>query len=152
MKKKLVILGVFAATIVVFSQCHKAEVFPDDEYDARLSGGAATIFDQSSRAFTNSIDGLTGLDRRAQSLGDAAFEQPFIASSTAAGAHFTGLGPVFNNVSCISCHHNDGKGTPTAGFTNSSPAIPHEHPPVPTSLVARLLPAATAVSCRTAHW
>ena len=120
MKKKLVILGVFAAIIAIFSQCHKAEVFPTDEYDPRLSGGAATVFDQTSRAFTNAIAGLTGRDEKAQSLGDAAFEQPFIASTTAPGAHFTGLGPIFNNVSCISCHHNDGKGTPTAGFTNSS--------------------------------
>jgi CxxC motif-containing protein (DUF1111 family) len=46
-----------------------------------------------------------------------AFEQTFVA---AGAVKFGGLGPVFNNVSCISCHHNDGKGTPTAGFATSS--------------------------------
>jgi CxxC motif-containing protein (DUF1111 family) len=32
----------------------------------------------------------------------------------------SGLGSMFNNVSCMSCHHNDVKGTPTAGAANLS--------------------------------
>jgi CxxC motif-containing protein (DUF1111 family) len=50
-------------------------------------------------------------------LGDHAFEQTFVSNPAPVNG---GLGPLFNNVSCISCHHNDGKGTPTAGQSNSS--------------------------------
>jgi CxxC motif-containing protein (DUF1111 family) len=63
------------------------------------------------------MPGLNERDERVHETGDAAFEQTFV---TAPAPVNSGLGPVFNNVSCISCHHNDGKGTPTAGFSNSS--------------------------------
>ena len=115
--KKLKILILCAAVVIVLIQCNKADVFPDDGYDTRLSGGAATVFDATSKAFTHPVDGLNTRDMHVHELGDASFEQSFV--SAPAPVH-SGLGPVFNNVSCISCHHNDGKGTPTAGFNNSS--------------------------------
>lgn len=115
--KKLSLLSLLSASIVLFSQCHKAQDFDDEHFDERLSGGAATVFDESSRAFTRPMPGLGGHDMYVHGLGDAAFEQTFVASP--APLH-GGLGPIFNNVSCISCHHNDGKGTPTAGFATSS--------------------------------
>ena len=97
--------------------CNKASIFNEADYDERLSGGMATIFDETSKAFSHSIDGLNTRDAKIHEIGDAAFEQTFIAAPSLING---GLGPVFNNVSCISCHHNDGKGTPTAGFTTSS--------------------------------
>lgn len=115
--RKPLLLALVAGSIVLFGQCHKANEFPVDEFDERLSGGAATVFDESSRAFTHSIPSLSARDLYIHGLGDAAFEQSFVAAP--APLH-GGLGPIFNNVSCISCHHNDGKGIPTAGFANSS--------------------------------
>ena len=103
--------------IIVFTQCNKADIFPDSGYDARLSGGAATVFDATSKAFTHEVDGLSARDLQVHELGDASFEQSFVSAPAIIHG---GLGPMFNNVSCISCHHNDGKGTPTAGFNNSS--------------------------------
>ncbi|HEX4850267.1 MAG TPA: di-heme oxidoredictase family protein, partial [Puia sp.] len=114
--KKLYVISFIGALVVAFSMCHKAEVFPDNGYDERLSGGAATIFDASSKAFTNMIEGLDGRDEEVHEFGDKAFEQVFVAPPAPL---FAGLGPVFNNVSCINCHRNDGEGIPTAGFSNS---------------------------------
>lgn len=116
MKKPGIVL-LMASLSLLLSQCHKAEEFSEADYDARLSGGAATVFDESSRAFTHGIASLAGRDLEIHELGDKHFEQTFVSAPAPVNS---GLGPVFNNVSCISCHHNDGKGTPTAGFTNSS--------------------------------
>lgn len=97
--------------------CNKATIVDESAYDERLSGGSATVFDETSKAFGHAFDGLNARDAEFHEQGDAAFEQTFVAAPAPINS---GLGPVFNNVSCISCHHNDGKGTPTAGFVNSS--------------------------------
>lgn len=116
MKKYAVIICiVFVSTL--FGMCHKAEQLSDADYDERLSGGAATAFDETSKALGQELPGLNERDARAHSLGDISFSQTFV---TDPAPHFGGLGPIFNNVSCISCHHNDGKGTPTAGTITSS--------------------------------
>lgn len=115
--KKIKILITLAIVIISIIRCNKAYDFPDDGFDSRLSGGAATVFDATSKAFTHPVDGLSARDLQIHELGDASFEQSFVSAPSPI---HSGLGPVFNNVSCVSCHHNDGKGTPTAGFNNSS--------------------------------
>ncbi len=57
MKKFYVIFGI-VIFVCVFSMCHKADVFPEAGYDDRLSGGAATTFDATSKAFGDVVDGL----------------------------------------------------------------------------------------------
>ena len=52
--------------------------------------------------FDAPLEGLTTEERAAFVRGDAEFGRRFSAS--------TGLGPVFNNVSCASCHSGDGRG------------------------------------------
>jgi len=116
MKKTTVLLFIVSIT-TLFAMCRKAQPFSEDSYDERLSGGIATIFDETSRAFTHAISGLSDNDMHAHELGDAAFEQTYVSAPAPVNS---GLGPIFNNVSCISCHHNDGKGTPTAGDVTSS--------------------------------
>lgn len=115
--KKIKVLGCIVSVIVIFSMCRKADNISDESYDERLSGGMATVFDETSKAFTHLVDGLDASDEVAHSKGDAAFEQTFVSAPAPINS---GLGPLFNNVSCISCHHNDGKGTPTAGSATSS--------------------------------
>jgi CxxC motif-containing protein (DUF1111 family) len=114
--KKITIISAIFFLVVRLSMCHKAETFPDGGYDERLSGGAATVFDATSHALTNAVDGLSARDGRVHEIGDQIFEQIFVAPPSPI---FTGLGPVFNNIACINCHRNDGGGLPTAGFSNS---------------------------------
>ena len=115
--KKFWVITAITISVGSFTMCNKADVFPDTSFDDRLSGGVATIFDETSKSFSHAVPGLNDRDQKVHEMGDAAFEQTFV---TAPAPVNSGLGPVFNNVSCISCHHNDGKGTPTAGFTTSS--------------------------------
>ncbi|MGH7505223.1 MAG: di-heme oxidoredictase family protein, partial [Longimicrobiales bacterium] len=56
------------------------------------------------------VAGLTLAESRAFALGDERFEESFAAS--------LGLGPIFNNVSCASCHSGDGRGRPQPEFSN----------------------------------
>jgi CxxC motif-containing protein (DUF1111 family) len=114
--KKIIIITLAGLLVIVLSHCHKAELAPDTAYDDRLSGGKATIFDESSHAFTNSIEGMSDRDERAHELGDQAFEVKFVAPPATV---FGGLGSIFNNVSCINCHRNDGGGFPSVGSATS---------------------------------
>jgi CxxC motif-containing protein (DUF1111 family) len=52
--------------------------------------------------FDAAVPGLTHAEAAAFARGDAEFERRFAPS--------TGLGPVFNNASCASCHSGDGRG------------------------------------------
>jgi CxxC motif-containing protein (DUF1111 family) len=55
-------------------------------------------------ALDGPLPGITDAQFRMFLAGDEAFEQPFTPQ--------TGLGPVFNHVSCAGCHPGDGRGTP----------------------------------------
>src|SRR5262245_45865131 len=116
MKKGLIIIFL-SGFILSLAMCRKPEFFPEDQYDVRLSGGSQTAFDITSQAFSHEFDGMYEYDAEIHELGDRAFEQTFV---TAPAPINNGLGPAFNNVSCVSCHHNDGIGVPTAGEAQSS--------------------------------
>ncbi len=119
MKKLSVIIGM----LVIISgavKCRKANtVVPGDDanFDPRLLGGAATVFDISSASFSSPIPGLSAWNQHIHDLGDKIFSQAFVA---APAPYFGGLGPIFNNTSCTNCHHNDGIGIPTVGTSSSS--------------------------------
>ena len=115
--KKFFFGAVIFSFIFGLSRCRKAELFPEDDFDERLSGGSQTTFDFTAQAFSHAFAGLSGYDEGIHDLGDAHFEQSFV---TAPAMFFGGLGPAYNNTSCVSCHHNDGKGVPNAGFAESS--------------------------------
>ncbi len=116
MKKGLVLvcIALFVFTGIL---CNKIAVdFDEDNVDPRLSGGASTVFLANGKAFGASIPGLSTWDNYIHGVGDKMFGQTFV---TAPAPHFGGLGAIYNNVSCISCHQNDGKGLPTAGAITS---------------------------------
>ncbi len=115
--KKFSVVCCLSLIVLTGVLCRKAQPFPEEAYDPRLSGGTATVFLANSQAFGAAVPGLTGYDAFMHELGDALFEQTFVS---APAPQFGGLGPLYNNVSCISCHHNDGKGTPTMGLITSS--------------------------------
>jgi len=114
--KKIFIIAIFGSLVFLLSRCHKAELAPETAYDDRLSGGKATVFDETSHALTHSIDGMEARDLRVHELGDQAFEAKFVAPPAPV---FSGLGSIFNNVSCINCHRNDGGGFPSTGSATS---------------------------------
>ncbi|MBS1934378.1 MAG: thiol oxidoreductase [Bacteroidetes bacterium] len=115
MKKYYIVISLIIF-VAAFSMCNKSTAFSESGYDERLSGGAATVFDATSNAFSNAVSGLSVRDQRVHDLGDQTFAQTFVAPPSPI---FTGLGPIFNNISCVNCHRNDGEGIPTAGFSNS---------------------------------
>jgi CxxC motif-containing protein (DUF1111 family) len=114
--KKIYILAFISIMVIVLSRCHKAELTPESGYDDRLSGGTATVFDESSHALTHSIEGMVERDQRVHELGDQTFEAKFVSPPASV---FGGLGSIYNNVSCINCHRNDGGGFPSTGAATS---------------------------------
>ena len=65
-------------------------------------GDLATEAPDSGDVLDASLPGLTSSELAAFARGDAEFARRF--------APATGLGPIFNNVSCASCHSGDGRG------------------------------------------
>jgi len=116
MRKFFILVSVFGFMLLL-SQCRKPEPFDEAQYDERMSGGTQTSFDGTARAFTHEFEGLGEYDSYLHAVGDAGFEAGFL---TAPATRNSGLGPAFNNVSCVSCHHGDGIGVPTAGESQSS--------------------------------
>lgn len=115
--RKIYAVALILASPVFGMMCKKADTFDESGYDPRLSGGEATFFDITSKAFSHSIPGLNVRDQHVHDVGDDQSDQTFV---TAPAPVNSGLGPIYNNVSCKSCHHNDGKGNPTTGLNTSS--------------------------------
>lgn len=72
-----------------------------------LSGGAQTVFDEGSGAYSHAFAMLPAHLEKVHEVGDMAFEQTVV---TAPAPLHGGLGPLYNNVSCVSCHVGDGRG------------------------------------------
>ena len=74
-----------------------------------LSGGATTVFLEDETAFEQPAPNLSAVTAAHHEAGDVAFEEEFEAEE---GLPNSGLGPVFDNVSCEECHVGDGRGRP----------------------------------------
>ncbi len=85
----------------------------ESRFDAHtaLSGGATTIFDESAEAFGSPAPNLQGENIERHEVGDEAFGLEHVDGPGENG----GLGPIFDNVSCESCHPGDGRGRPPVG-------------------------------------
>ncbi|HKC68178.1 MAG TPA: di-heme oxidoredictase family protein [Bacteroidia bacterium] len=95
--------------ILATTSCRKYQDFPASEQDPRLSGGSQTTFDQGSGAFDHSFDGLSVHDQLIHDIGDKEFSLAFVTSPAPVNP---GLGPLYNNISCGSCHQSQGPGAP----------------------------------------
>ncbi len=97
--------------ITVFS-CRKVKVSEADEQDW-FAGGSQTVFVTGVGAYSQAFPTLSDWHDRIHEIGDLAFEATFVSAPAPKNP---GLGPIFNSVSCISCHINDGRGrAPNAG-------------------------------------
>ncbi|MCP3103184.1 thiol oxidoreductase [Myxococcus sp. K15C18031901] len=76
------------------------------------AGGEMTVDDRTSLAFMQPAANLLAENDRKHRDGDSAFEAIFVPSPSPVNP---GLGPVYNNTSCNSCHLRNGRGMPVMG-------------------------------------
>lgn len=126
--------------VSVFISCTKdivSEYEPLPQLQERqLAGGETTVFLASSNAFSSPAANLSGGKLDFHLDGDFQFETVFV---TAPAEVNSGVGPIFNNSSCIGCHPKDGRSPfPTdinalSGFffRASMPGIGENNAPIP---------------------
>lgn len=107
----LSLIGAIAAAVVglVLSTAVTAQ---SSQSWAIASAGEATAYNRTSSAYEEAVPTLTPQGIIDHDLGDEAFEEAFVLT---AGLKNSGLGPVFNNASCVSCHIRNGRGMPEPG-------------------------------------
>lgn len=76
-----------------------------------MSGGSQTVFDAGAGAFGHPFPDMDATAQWLHGVGDGQFGQTFVSAPAPLNP---GLGPVFNSVSCASCHVADGRGKPPA--------------------------------------
>lgn len=114
-------VGLILAFLVGLSSCSNShvkkneELAPVDYENVVLLGGDATSADlePTSHGFRVPIPSLTEDEMEWHLDGDKAFESSF---SYDPQYPQYGLGPVFNNHNCISCHNRDGRGSLPVGL------------------------------------
>lgn len=118
MRKTIVLFMLSLLMLVGFYACTKTGIPHENPNSEVLSGGLQTTFNEGSGAYSQMFQELSARLQEVHEIGDRAFEQTFV--SAPAPLH-GGLGPIYNNVSCISCHVGDGRGKiPGAGETAAS--------------------------------
>lgn len=128
-RKHLYFIFIIATAIVLVYSCRKAQPFNDKLIDERFLADVQTAFDESGASYGNLINGLTAREEAFHDLGDQFFETNFVPNQSK--YHANGLGPLYNNLSCASCHASEGRGrAPYPGeklnsmfFKLSSPGI-----------------------------
>lgn len=89
--------------------------FPDFVHVKKTGADASSDDGETSHAFSYPLTGLGHDDAELHLAGDALFERNF--TDDAAHPEF-GLGPVYNNSSCIACHNRDGRGSLPTGLSH----------------------------------
>ncbi|WP_394203412.1 di-heme oxidoredictase family protein [Shewanella waksmanii] len=94
------------------------EVTYPDFTDVVALGGETTTYDAaaSGHGFSTPAPNLTAAELELHLAGDLGFETAFTTAPNLEHPDLDGLGPVFNNADCNSCHQRDGR--------NSTPLIP----------------------------
>jgi CxxC motif-containing protein (DUF1111 family) len=104
------------------------------------AGGDTSVENRTSFAFEEPAANLSEESLIKHTLGDATFGDVFVTPPAVVNP---GLGPLFNNVSCESCHIKNGRGLPEFGNTGlrslalvrvsdpeGTPTVPGGNPPV----------------------
>ena len=122
MRRSLVVMSIITSGII-FLTIHACSIDPqvygewynEEEYYA---GGETTIFEATSGAFSTPAPNLSPLQLEKHLSGDMEFEATFVTAPSPVNA---GLGPVFNQTSCVGCHTLDGRGDKPTVFRISTP-------------------------------
>src|SRR4051812_22870706 len=114
MKKQRTIVkyAFIAAVLLTVYSCIEPEIQKDSQLNEWLSGGSQTVFDHGATAFSSAFPSLNISRAAVHEAGDGAFSATFVSAPSLIRP---GLGPIFNNVSCSSCHIRDGRGKPPVG-------------------------------------
>ncbi|GIU37166.1 thiol oxidoreductase [Shewanella colwelliana] len=93
------------------------QIYPDYT-DVTALGGDTTTFDASAsgHGFSTPAPNLNAPGLAQHLAGDVNFETAFTTAPNSEHPDLDGLGPVFNNADCNSCHQRDGR--------NSTPIVP----------------------------
>lgn len=110
MKRSFYLFGLLVSTIAFFTSCSDNESedyvnLPSIE-NRLMAGGETTVFLTSSNAFSTPAANLNGGDLDMHLDGDFQFEAAFVTAPATVNG---GIGPIFNNTSCVSCHPKDGR-------------------------------------------
>ncbi len=106
MKKYDVFILRCLLVLVTISACKKDEMVEPEIPEFVFAGGEMTIFDATSNAYATPAPNLSPSNFSRHLEGDLTFEQIFVTAPAEVNA---GLGPVFNNNSCVSCHIRNGR-------------------------------------------
>ena len=135
-----VLLSLFSVVSLLLS-CNEVE---DEDYvdlpdlTARLyAGGDTTIFLTTSNSFSTPANNLSADELSTHLDGDFQFEQAFVTAPATVNG---GIGPIFNNTSCVACHPKDGRApfpddiNALSGFflRTSIPGVSDNGGPIPT--------------------
>lgn len=113
----LLALGAMYSALA-FQACNKPEPLAESDYNEWYSGGSQTVFVSGSGAYSQAFPQLTTQKEAVHEVGDVGFEAVFNSDPNQLNY---GLGPLYNNVSCASCHVGDGRGkAPETGDALSS--------------------------------
>ena len=106
---------------LLFMSCDDKEDLDADDMDIpygyALSAGTSTNFLNSSIAFDNPADWVTGKMETRFNTGDRLYDNVKTTNENGAGG---GLGPVYAGYSCGSCHRNAGRTTPALWSSGGS--------------------------------
>lgn len=115
MKKTWQVASLLAAISMALTNCQKDGLLLVPEDGEQYAGGATTFFNQSRNAFGFPASNLEGLNALQFTTGNSFFNQSWVAAIASTTGR-DGLGPLFNEPSCSSCHFKDGRGrTPEFG-------------------------------------
>ena len=112
MKKIALYISIVSLASVIYACVNEPEILQDSDFNEWLAGGSQTVFDAGAGAFSSMFPSLSSRSQEIHEVGDAAFGATFVSAPSLIRP---GLGPIFNNVSCTSCHVNDGRGKPPIG-------------------------------------
>lgn len=110
---KKILTALFISLLLIVVACKKKETDSTTPTDSDQSGGSLnTSYDYSSNAFGDPLPTLSDSALALHQAGDDLFDDgddggTFVPAPAAINP---GLGPIYNNNACGSCHVNDGKG------------------------------------------
>jgi len=91
--------------IVLFISCKKENIDINDASE-EFPGGTTTYRNIFSGSFEQPASNLNSLEFAQHAVGDADFSANFVTSPAPINP---GLGPIFNQISCVACHPKNGK-------------------------------------------
>ena len=104
-----------AATTLAACSKEEADLTDPVAADDVNAGGATTVTSAGSNAYSLPASNLRATSLQQHIAGDANFEQRFVTGLAPVGG---GLGPLFINGNCTSCHVRDGRGTAPLNTTD----------------------------------